>query len=262
MENIASKNTVIKITVTIFLCIGVLFLSAFTYPKESKYLTRLEMAILIEKILDDDSTNLNLDSCTDSLFSDLSKEQLASITKVINDQIMNGYSDKTFRPNAPMHNLEVISYLQRLTEFLRKNNPECYSAKQLFRFLSYSEEPTIAFEYNPINFPKGFEQPDDFTPKSFAVELTNKLLSKNKSTNLVFSGQIIDSINNKPISNAYISINKQAMAVENNGNFSISLPQETKTANIFAVAEGYQPIEIRKDLNLSRNITIRLKSEQ
>ena len=32
-----------------------------------------------------------------------------------------------------------------------------------------------------------------------------------------------------------------------------------KTADIFAAADGYQPIEIRKDLNLSRNITLRLK---
>ena len=262
MNKLASKKIVTRILVTIFLCTLVLFLSAFTYPKESKYLTRLEMAILIEKILDDDSTNLNLDSSNDSIFSDLNKNQLASISKVVNYQIMSGFSDNTFRPNEPMHNLEVISYLQRLTEFLRSNNPECYSAKQLFRFLSYSEDPTIAFEYNPINFPKGFEQPDDLTPKSFAIELSNKLLNKNTSTNLVFSGKIIDSITNKPVTNAYIAINKQAMAVENNGNFTVNFSKDIETANIFAVAEGYQPIEIRKDLNLSRNITIRLKPEQ
>ena len=261
MDKFAYKKIITRITVIIFLCLGVLFLSAFTYPKESKHLTRFEMAILMEKILDDDSTNLNLDSSTDSVFSDLTEEQFLSITKVVNYQIMSGFSDNTFRPNKPMHNLEVISYLQRLTEFIRSNNPDCYSAKQLFRFLSYSEDPSIAFEYNPINFPKGFEQPDDLTPKSFAVELSNKLLSKNKSTNLIFSGKIIDSITNKPIPNAYIAINKQAMVVENNGNFTVNFPQNTATANIFAVAEGYQPIEIRKDLNLSRNITIRLKAE-
>ena len=38
------------------------------------------------------------------------------------------------------------------------------------------------------------------------------------------------------------------------------MTKDTKTADFFAAADGYQPLEIRRDLNLSRNITIRLKT--
>ena len=258
MKYKASKNIVTKFVTIILLCFVIIFLSAFTYPNEQKYLTRIDMAILMEKILDDSSIIVNNHSLPS--FSDISKEQHKSIEKVLKLKIMNGYPDNTFRPSKPMHNLEVVSYLQRLTEFLRNTNPNSYSAKQLFRFLSYSDAPTIAFEYNPLNFSKEFEQPNELTSKELAQELANKLTNKkNEEKNCIISGQIVDSLTNKPIENAFISANKQAICAERNGCFSFNLPTDTSTADIFAAAEGYHPAEIRKDMNLSRNMTIRLR---
>jgi hypothetical protein len=258
MNNIALKKTVTKIIAVIFLCIGVVFLSAFTYPKESRYLTRLDMAILMEEILNDAS--ISVSTKTLPSFSDISQEQHKSIEKVLKLKIMNGYPDNTFRPNAPMHNMEVVSYLQRLTGFLRKKNPNSYSAKQLFRFLSYNDEPSIAFEYSPLNFSKEFENPNELTSKKVAKELFNKITNnKNEEKCFTISGQVIDSISNKPVENAFISANCQAEEVKKNGFFSFKLSSNTKTADIFVAAEGYQPTEIRKDLNFSRNMTIRLR---
>ena len=258
MNRFALKNPIAKIVVMVFLCSSILFLSAFTFQKESKYLTRLELAVLLEKILDD--TSLELKIKNEKSFLDLSKSQYKSIEKIIKSEIMDGFSDGTFRPNKPMYNIEVVSYMQKLTEFLRKYKPDSFQAKQLFRILSYNEEATIAFEYSPQNFPKGLEKPNGLTPKSFAIEITNKLIpNQNETEKFVFSGRIIDSISNKPVVNAYISANNNAMAVEKDGRFTFLLDKYTKTADLFAAADGYQPLEIRKDLNLSRNITIRLK---
>jgi hypothetical protein len=252
------KNLAAKISAFIFLCLVFIFLSAFTFPSNSIYLTRLDMAVLMEKILEDSSISVK-DQSTSS-FSDISEEQFKSIEKVLNLKIMNGYPDNTFRPNKIMHNLEVISYLQRLTEYLRKTNPESYSAKQLFRFLSYSDDPTIAFEYNPLNFSKEFENPNELTSKKLAEELANKLTKqKNEEMSCLISGQIVDSLTNKPVENAFISANKQAIAAGKDGSFCFNLTNNTSTADIFAAADGYHLTEIRKDLNLSRNMTIRLR---
>ncbi len=259
MNKIALKKIVIKFIAVIFLCLIFIIFSAFTYQKDSIYLTRFELALLMEQILD--SAKIGEVKGVLSDYSDLSKEQHSSISKVLNYKIMNGYSDNTFKPYFPMHNLEVVSYLQRLSKFLRKNKPESYSSKQLFRLLSYNEEPSIAFEYSSLNFPKGFENRNGFTKKNIAIELSNKLISKSDIKFFNISGQIIDSINSKPIENAYISVNKQAMAVEKNGYFNFEIPKESKTADIFAVAEGYQPTEMCRDLNLSGNVTIRLRPD-
>lgn len=252
------KNLAAKISALVFLFLIFVFLSAFTFPSNSKFMTRLDMAVLIEKILEDSSTKVEEQAMPH--YSDISNEQHKSIEKVLKLKIMNGYPDNTFRPNKSMHNLEVISYLQRLTEYLRKTNPESYSAKQLFRFLSYSDEPTIAFEYNPLNFSKEFENPNELTSKKMAEELANKLTKQNsEEKNCVISGQIVDSITNKPVENAFISANKQAIEAGKDGSFRFNLPDNPSTADIFAAAEGYHFTEIRKDMNLSRNMTIRLR---
>lgn len=258
MTKAALKNLTAKISAFIFLCLVFIFLSAFTFPSNSKYLTRLDMAVLMEKILEDSSISVKDQSLPS--YSDISKEQHKSIEKVLKLKIMNGYPDNTFRPDKSMHNLEVISYLQRLTEYLRKTTPDSYSAKQLFRFLSYSDDPTIAFEYNPLNFSKEFENPNELTSKKLAEELANKLTKqKNEEMSCLISGQIVDSLTNKPVENAFISANKQAIAAGKDGSFCFNLPNNTPTADIFAAADGYHLAEIRKDLNLSRNMTIRLR---
>lgn len=257
MNNYALKNLATKFFAVIFLCIGVLLLSAFTSLTRVKYLTRIDMAILLEKVLDDSSIGMGNNPLPK--YSDLTKQQHESVEKVLRYRIMNGYTDNTFRPNEVMHNLEVISYLHRLSGFLRSKNPNCYAAKQLFRILSYSQEPNIAFEYSPINFSNEFEQSNKLTEKKLANELAYILADQNTNTSHILSGKIINSITNKPITSAFVSANNQAIAVDKNGCFSFKLPKKEKSAVIFAAADGYQPIEIRKDLYLSRNMTIRLR---
>lgn len=257
MTRLAPKNTVTKIITVIFLCIGALFLSAFTYNTESPYMSRLEMAILMEGILNDASISAKEDSLPD--FTDLSDQQKVSISKVLSLKIMNGFANNTFRPGTPMRNLEVIAYLQKLTEHIRSINPECEPAKKLFRFLSYNEDPGFAFEYDSLNLPKGLEQPNELTAKQIFAELRN-IFSKNKqTTGQTITGQIISSIDAKPVSTAFVSANQKATHVDENGYFTIELSDNLKIADIFAAADGYQPTELRKDLNFGSNLTIRLR---
>lgn len=253
------KNTDNKFLTVIFLCIGALFLSAFTVNPQSDYMTRLEMASLMEEILNE--AGINADSEDMPTFSDLSQQEKSSIQNVLKFKIMDGFVDNSFRPSAPMRNLEVISYLQKLTELVRKINPECLQAKMLFRFLSYNEDHSFAFEYDSLNLPFGLRNPNDKTAKSITRELYNTL-TNNVSQYVIISGQIISSIDEKPISTAFISVNREATDVDANGQFQIELSKDVQIADIFAEAEGYQPTEIRKDLKFGSNMTIRLRPGQ
>ena len=257
MTLLAPKNTVQKIATVIFLCIGTLFLSAFTYNPESPYMTRLEMAILLENILTDASISAEDASMPD--YSDLSKQQKASISKVLSLKIMNGFSNNTFRPDVPMRNLEVISYLQKATEHIRNINPESEVAKRLFRFLSYNEDPGFAFEYDSLNLPKDLEQPNEQTCKQLFGELSNIFLNTKQNSSITLTGQIISSIDTKPVTTAYVSANRKATAVDKNGRFTIELEENQSIADIFATADGYHPTELRKDLKFGSDVTIRLR---
>ncbi len=257
MTLLAPKNTVQKLATVIFLCIGTLFLSAFTYNTESPYMNRLEMAILLENILNDASISAEDVSLPD--YSDLTKNQKTSISKVLSLKIMNGFNNNTFRPDTPMRNLEVISYLQKTTEHIRAIKPECETAKKLFRFLSYNEDPGFAFEYDSLNLPKDLEQPNELTPKGLFAELSNLFLNKEQTNRITVTGRIISSIDAKPVTTAYVSANRKATAVDKNGCFSIELTDNQSIADIFAAADGYHSTELRKDMNFGNNITIRLR---
>lgn len=257
MTLLAPKNTVQKIATVIFLCMGTLFLSAFTYNTESPYMSRFEMATLLENILNDASISARDASLPD--YSDLTKNQKASISKVLSLKMMNGFNNNTFRPDTPMRNLEVISYLQKTTEYIRSIKPECETAKKLFRFLSYNEDPGFAFEYDSLNLPKDLEQPNELTSKGIFSELSNLFLNKEQTDSITVTGRIISSIDTKPVATAYVSVNRKATAVDKNGCFSIELSDNQSIADIFAAADGYHSTELRKDMNFGSNITIRLR---
>lgn len=257
MKKQALKNTVIKSVTVIFLCIGVLFLSAFTTGnQQSDCMTRLEMASLMEEILSDAGIDSNVSSLPS--FCDLGELQSKSISKVLRFKLMGGFTDKTFRPSTPMRNLEVISYLQKLTELIRMIDPESEQSKKLFRFLSYNEDHGFAFEYNSSNLPIGLQNPNEQTSKNTLNELYYILTSRS-SNYYVISGQIISCIDGKPISHAFISVNEKAVSVDHKGQFNIELSKDSDIADIFAAADGYQPTELRKDLNFGSNVTIRLR---
>lgn len=220
-------------------------------------MTRLDMANLMEEILNDASIAPSHYPLPE--FSDLSKEKSSSIQKVLKHKIMNGYEDGSFRPNAPIRNLEVIAYLQRLNSFLRKSNPAAKSTKQLFRFLSYNEDPGFALERNSLDLNQGRESPNSITSKELLSELFNKLTLKGKSRHIILSGKIIDSLNGNPVEKAFISVNHQAIAADEKGHFTFTLSSGQKKAEIFAAADGYLPTELCKDLNISSNVLIRLR---
>lgn len=257
MIKTALKNTGTKIVTVIFLCSLVIFLSAFTSDLNTLYMTRLDMAYLMEEILNDasiSSSNYPLPK-----FTDLSEERRSSLEKVLKHKIMNGYEDGSFRPNAPMRNLEVIAYLQRLNSFLRKSNPESKSTKLLFRFLSYNEDPSFALERGYLDLIQGKESPNSITSKETFTELFNKLTIKGKSQYILLCGKIVDSLSGNPVEKAFISVNHQALAADEKGCFTFTLAPGQKKAEVFAAAEGYLPTELCKDLNMGNNLIIRLR---
>lgn len=258
MKKLATKNTAMKIVTVIFLCMGVMFLSAFTQSPKPSYMTRFEMASLMEEILNNARINANALSLPS--FSDLSDLQCRTIRKVLVLKIMSGFADNTFRPSEPMRNLEVVSYLQKLTELIRKQNPESEQAKKLFRFLSYNEDHRFPFEYNSTAFPDGLQNPSKLTSKDLFKELSDVLTCKTGNYHTLY-GQIINSFNTKPITTAYVSVNQKAVKVDENGRFKIELRKSIKIADVFAAADGFHSAELRKDLTFGNNITIRLRPE-
>lgn len=260
MSRLALKKTATKVMFAFFLCLATLFLSAFRFNDNSEFMTRLDMASLMEDILEEASVESDDGFISD--FNDISLEQTKSINRILKYKIMNGYADNSFKPDEPIRNLEVIGYLQRLSVFLRSYDPSNKVAKRLFRFLSYSEDPAFALEYSANSSLKGLETSSGFTDKKVAAELVCRLTEcKTSSFMYVLRGQVVSSVTGKAIRNAYVAADRKALEVDVDGSFSMKFSGNNAVVNIFAAAEGYKPMEISKDLSLGDNIVFRLKPE-
>ncbi len=258
------KKKIGKLIAFIMLCFIGLSLSAFTVVKNTRYMTRFDTAQLLESIIFEvmaENKCGSLPGVEEKItYSDLNSIQQETIQNVLNYKLMSGYSDGSFRPDEPMRNLELVAYLQQTTVFLREFAPESEITKNLFRFLSYNEEPEYAFEYTAFNFPEGLKTPGRLTSKNLAAELAKRLISSSEEDFYVLNGRIVCANTGKAINTAFISANRKAVQADENGYFEIKLPKENPSAEIFAVADNYLPIELKKDLTLSTSVTLRLRA--
>ncbi len=78
--------------------------------KPNKNISRAEFATMLVK-----GFNMNAHGATTSQFSDVSRENWANaaIAKAVNEDLLRGYPNHTFRPNAPVTRVEALTSLSK-----------------------------------------------------------------------------------------------------------------------------------------------------
>ncbi len=244
------------------LCCLVMF-SAFSYQPPRSLLTRIDLALFIEGILARHHIQLPVDSSV--LLNDLDAVQQKSIAMTLSLKIMSGYPDGSFRPDESVRNLETICYLQKLGRFLRKNSPGLYETRQLMRMFAYQSQPDIVLTSKSQggSFPDEFSEPGGFIEKAVFENFMLTLLSDSEIHQYTLIGKAVNALTGEPVAGAYVAGERQTAQTDAAGCFSLKFPgSHGSEVELFAAAEGFAPIELKKDLRLNPSITFRLKPEK
>ena len=256
------RNIKKLLVVFILLCCLVLF-SAFSHRAAEPLLTRLDLALLIERVLE--KQNVQVPGEPMASPPDLDNSTRATVARTLALKIMTGYPDGSFRPEEPIPNLETICYLQKLSRFLRKHRPGIYETRQLMRVFAYQSQSEVILSARVPggSLPAEFAEPGAFVARADFENLLNRLLSENAAQTYILSGHVINSINGEPLPGAYVSSGRLTATTDASGNFSIEFSKAAEPdVELFAVAEGFVPVDMKKDLSLNPTITFRLKPEK
>lgn len=246
----------------ILLSTGVLF-SAFCYAPQAKLLTRYNLALIIEDILQ--AVELQAIADVSTLQNDLDTQQRQAISRTLTLQIMAGFSDGNFRPEETLRNLETICYLQKLAKILRKLRPEAHETRQLTRVFAYQSQPEIVFSDRlPAgSFTSVLGEPGGFVKKTVLENLIKALFNESNGQSYLLEGRVVDALTGKGLLQAYVASGYQTATTDEKGQFSIEFRNTDRPdVELFAAAEGYQSVELKKDLRLNPKITFRLKPER
>lgn len=219
----------------------VLLFSAFRFEGQKNLLSRMDLALLIERVLE----NCRIDAQAEVLpsFGDISEEQIHGISRTLSLKIMAGFPDGNFRPAELLRNLETVNYLQKLVRFLKNS----------------SSGPLNCFSQLPVELAEA----GGFISKDIMTDLVVASLERQAGQRYTLSGKVINAVTGKPVSEAYIAGEKVATVTDENGNFSLDFAGISgPKVVLFAAAEDFQPVEIKKDLCLSSIITFRLRPEK
>lgn len=247
--------------VCLFSCL-VIF-SAFGFQRHDEMLTRIDLALIFERILE--KCEITAQGQSVPSFFDLKDERLLAVFRTLSLKLVEGYSDGSFRPEERLRNLETICYLQKLARCLRKNHPEAYETRQLMRLFAYQSQPEIILSDNlPAGtFPAELGEPEGFVSRKVFQDLMTALLNENGQLNFQLSGKVIHAVTGHPVAGACIAAGNKAVVADQNGNFKIDLGEISRSdVTLFAAAEGFRPCEMKKDLRLSPNVVFRLKPEK
>lgn len=237
--------------------------SAFGFQNQDDMLTRLDLALIFEKILEKRAITAQGQSVPS--FFDLKEDSMLAVFRTLSLKLIEGYPDGSFRPEERLRNLETICYLQKLARCLRKNQPEAYETRQLMRLFAYQSQPEVILSDNlPAGtFPSELGEPDGFVSRRVFQDLMAALLSENGRLNFQLSGKVIHAVTGHPVAGACIAAGEKAVVADRAGNFSIDLGEISRSdVTLFAAAEGFRPCEMKKDLRLSPNVVFRLKPEK
>lgn len=247
-----------------FILLGcVVFLSAFAFESHDKLLTRFDLALLIEDILEKKQIRVVADSIPQ--YSDLDEDRLLTVFRALSLKIMAGYPDGSFRPEEPLRNLETVCYLQKLARCLRSHAPDAYETRQLMRMFAYQSQPEVVLNDNlPAgSFPAELSEAGGFVEKASLQDLLTGLLTENGKLNIALTGKVVNSLTGRPLPGAFVSSGYQAVVTDASGNFRMGFSEvDQPEVTLFAVAEGFQPVELKKDLRLSPTINFRLRPEK
>ncbi len=244
------------------LCCLIMF-SAFSYQPSRPLLTRIDLALFIEGILSRHQVQIPVDAQVS--LNDLDAVQQKSVATTLALKIMTGYPDGSFRPDESVRNLETICYLQKLGRFLRKNNPGLYETRQLMRIFAYQSQPDVVLSGKAQggSFPAEFSDPGGFVEKAVFENLMLTLLSSSENHQFVLNGKAVNALTGEPVAGAYIAGERQTAQTDAAGCFFLKFSGEHGSeVELFAAAEGFTPVELKKDLRLNPTIIFRLKPEK
>ena len=235
-----------------------LLFSAFTEDKnDGKYLTRYELALMFEDVL---NSAFNRNRVYDfKKFPDLTEKQNDACKLTTKLKIMSGFSDGTFRPDEKLRNVETISYIQRLAEVLFATDSELYAAKQLMRLFAYNVDVKPGDDIPEGLFPHKLLEPGEFSEKEVVLDIFNVLTRSNIVEYKNIEGCFMDSVTGCPIGKVFVTINGVAFAVPSHGRFAVSAPSKGNSIRLFAAAEGYEILDVKKDISFDRYLMLKMK---
>lgn len=237
-----------------------LLFSAFTQKRhdEARFITRYEFAVMVDDVLKTAFDRRKIyENCN---YSDLSKKQNESVFLASKLGIVSGFPDGTFHPGEKMRNVETIAYLQKLANVLIASDPELYASKQLMRLFAYNPNIKPGDDVPEGVFPHKLLELGDYSDRTSVCNIFD-VLANGKGFCLFkqIEGVFVDASNGNSVINAYAAINGVAIAADSQGCFNVSVPFKDNNVDIFAVAEGYEAIDVKKDITFDRNILIKLK---
>lgn len=252
-----SKYRTIKVLLCLLACL--VFLSAFCFaPAKEPLLTRYDLAVMLENLLQ--KYQVAVDESLLPEFSDLPVDQRHRIQQVLGLNIMAGFPDRTFRPFQPLANIETVFYLQSLTDFIRRVQPESYASRQfvrIFGFLSPTE--ALAQAGHSKIFPLELAESKAFVEKRVLEKLLDSILTGPDKKNLILKGRVTDAITGKPVK-AFVAGANQAVMTDDSGSFALPIAGLSRgSVLLLATAENYQSIEMKKNMTVSDSVVFRLR---
>jgi len=242
---------------TFALLATLIFAPAYRFESADNRLTRFELAQMFETVLESCRISAQPDALPE--YTDLDDEQLFGVYRTLSCGIMRGYPDQKFRPGEALRNIETISYLQKLIQFLRLVKPDSDAAQKLVRLMAYQDSPAETMAGRMSSFmPESLQVPSGFTDRETMAELISRVIGQYRPG--VLDGRVVDALTGKPVARAFVASEKIATVTDSNGFFRIEYPSgDREEVTIMAAAEDFQPVELKKNINFNPTVVLRLK---
>ncbi|OGK11045.1 MAG: hypothetical protein A2W80_12715 [Candidatus Riflebacteria bacterium GWC2_50_8] len=244
----------------ILLFASLVFLPAYRFDNYEHRLTRFELAQMFESVLESCRVSAQPDVLPN--YSDLNDEQIFAVYRTVSCNIIKGYPDLKFRPDEYLRNIETLGYLQKLVVFLRQVKPDSEVVRQLVRVMAYQDSPGEIMAGTMSSFmPEQFADLAGFTSKDVMADFMQDVIGQSSLNYL--SGCIVNALTGEPLEQAYAASEGTAVAADEQGCFRIDFAdQNCEEVVIMAAAEGFQTVELKKNIKFNPNIVLRLKPEK
>ncbi|MBU1106530.1 MAG: carboxypeptidase-like regulatory domain-containing protein [Candidatus Riflebacteria bacterium] len=243
-----------------FMFAVLVFMPAYRFDSQDNHLTRFELAQMFETVLE----SCRIEAQPDCIpqYIDLDDDQLFGVYRTLSGNIIKGYSDCRFRPEEPLRNIEAVGYIQKLILFLRQTRPESEVNRQLLRIMAYQNSPGEIMAGAGSSFmPEQFANLANFTNKDVMANLIQAVIGQPRSNSL--RGKIINALTGEPLVQAYVASERIAVVTDELGAFRIDYPdQYLDEVLIMAVAENFEPVELKKNIKFNQNVILRLRPKK
>jgi hypothetical protein len=248
-----------KLGLLFFGIVALVLLSAFMSHGSSENLSRYELGLMIEGLLAENGVEAGEGQL--EVFKDLSEEQNCGLLRTVGMRAMVGFSDGSFRPRQAVRNLEVMASLQKLSSFFHQHDPKARVSMQLMRLFAYRLDPRDALSSSYLGFlPKTFKDSSAITKKEEARAIFAALHKTEPSRHRNVQAVILNAYTGEPVPNAFVVLGSDKVAkADRQGVVNLVLPNEECYLDLFVTQEGYEPLEIRKEISLEGKTAVLLR---